>query len=147
MARSFQLAGLLRLRQIEKDHAASDLAAANAFRREVGERQARAIAALHAVPVEATDASTLFALAAARASSQSMLADLTALAVHAEAEAEQAQETFTEAKKRAVGLEKLEARHTAEVVAHDLGTEQAAIDEIATGAWQRERADERRSGA
>jgi flagellar FliJ protein len=148
MARSFQLAGLLRLRQIEKDHAASDLAAANALKRDTGERQARAIAALHAVPVEATDASTLFALAAARASSRSMLADLTALAARAETEAVDAHEAFAEAKKRAVGLEKLEARHAAALAASDLGSEQAAIDEIATGAWQRDRAAEgRRSGA
>ena len=139
MARAFALAGLLRLRQIEKEHAASDLAAANALRRDAGERQARAIAALHAVPAEATDASTLFAMAAARASSRSMLADLTALAAEAEAQAAVAQEAFTEAKKRAVGLEKLETRHRAEVVAGDLSAEQAAIDEIATGAWQRAR--------
>jgi flagellar FliJ protein len=148
MARTFPLAGLLRLRQIEKDHAASDLAAANALRRDVGERQVRAIAALHAVPVEAIDASTLFALAAARASSRSMLADLDALAAKAEAEAAEAHEAFTEAKKRAVGLEKLEARHASELAASELGAEQAAIDEIATGAWQRDRsADGRRSGA
>jgi flagellar FliJ protein len=139
MGRTFALAGLLRLRQIEKEHAASDLAAANALRRDTGERQARAIAALHAVPVEATDASTLFAMAAARASSRSMLADLSVLSARAEAEASAAQEAFTEAKKRAVGLEKLETRHREAVVAGDLGAEQAAIDEIATGAWQRAR--------
>ena len=139
MARGFALAGLLRLRQIEKEHAASDLAAANAFRRDVADRQARAIAALHAVPSEATDAGTLFALAAARASTRSMLSDLTVLAARAEGEAEQAQAAFTEAKKRAVGLEKLEARHDAEVIAGELGAEQAAIDEVATGAWQRGR--------
>ncbi|GAA2052093.1 hypothetical protein GCM10009820_09570 [Leifsonia soli] len=139
MARAFALAGLLRLRQIEKEHAASDLAAANALRRDAGERQARAIAALHAVPVEATDAGTLFAMAAARASSRSMLADLAALAAEREAEAAAAQEAFTEAKKRAVGLEKLENRHRAEVVAGELSAEQSAIDEMATGAWQRAR--------
>lgn len=139
MARAFALAGLLRLRQIEKEHAASDLAAANALRRDTGERQARAIAALHAVPVEATDAGTLFAMAAARASSRSMLADLAALAAEREAEAAAAQEAFTEAKKRAVGLEKLENRHRAEVVAGELSAEQSAIDEMATGAWQRAR--------
>jgi flagellar FliJ protein len=139
MARAFALAGLLRLRQIEKEHAASDLAAANALRRDAGERQARAIAALHAVPAEATDAGTLFAMAAARASSRSMLADLNALAAETEAQAETAQQAFTEAKKRAVGLEKLETRHRQGVVAGDLSAEQAAIDEIATGAWQRAR--------
>jgi flagellar protein FliJ len=141
MARTFPLAGLLRLRQIEKDHAASDLAAANAFRREAGERQARAMAALHAVPAEATDASTLFALAAARASSRSMLADLAVLGARAEAEAAQAQEAFTDAKKRAVGLEKLEARHRDGVAAGDLHAEQANVDEIATTAWQRARGE------
>ncbi|MBW8872714.1 MAG: hypothetical protein JF618_11360 [Leifsonia sp.] len=139
MARAFALAGLLRLRQIEKEHAASDLAAANALRRDAGERQARAIAALHAVPVEATDASTLFAMAAARASSRSMLADLAALAAERDDQAVEAQQAFTEAKKRAVGLEKLESRHRTEVIAGDLSAEQSAIDEVATGAWRRAR--------
>jgi flagellar FliJ protein len=138
MARTFPLAGLLRLRQIEKDHAASDLAAANALRRDVGERQARAIAALHNVSLEATDAGSLFAVAAARASSRSMLADLAALTERAESEAAQAQAVFSAAKARAVGLEKLETRHVAGVTAHDLTTEQAVIDEVATGAWVRE---------
>ena len=62
-----------------------------------------------------------------------------ALAEQAEEQAATAQAAFTEAKKRAVGLEKLENRHRAEVVAGELGAEQAAIDEIATGAWLRER--------
>lgn len=137
MARAFPLAGLLRLRQVEKDHAASDLAAANALRRDAQDKQMHAIAALHAVSAEATDAGTMFALAAARASSRSMLADLSVLAATVEAEAEQAQAAFTEAKKRAVGLEKLEARHSADLRVSDLGAEQAAIDEIATGAWLR----------
>jgi flagellar FliJ protein len=139
MARAFPLAGLLRLRQIEKDHAASDLAAANAFRRNADDRQARAIAALHNVSTETTDAASLFALAAARASSRSMLADLAALTERADREAAEAQAAFGEAKSRAVGLEKLETRHNAEITAIDLSTEQAAIDEAATGAWVRER--------
>jgi flagellar FliJ protein len=139
MARAFPLAGLLRLRQIEKDHAASDLAAANAFRRNADDRQARAIAALHNVSSETTDAASLFALAAARASSRSMLADLAALTERADREAAEAQAAFGEAKARAVGLEKLEARHNADITARDLSTEQAAIDEVATGAWVRER--------
>jgi flagellar FliJ protein len=139
MARAFPLAGLLRLRQIEKDHAASDLAAANAFRRNADDRQARAIAALHNVSTETTDAASLFALAAARASSRSMLADLAALTERADREATEAQTAFGEAKSRAVGLEKLETRHNAEITAIDLSTEQAAIDEAATGAWVRER--------
>lgn len=142
MARAFPLAGLLRLRQIEKDNAASDLAAANAFRRNADDRQARAIAALHNVSTETTDAASLFALAAARASSRSMLADLAALSEQADREAAEAKNAFAEAKARAVGLEKLEARHDADLRALDLSTEQAAIDEVATGAWVREREGE-----
>src|SRR3954470_21426887 len=123
MARAFPLAGLLRLRQIEKDNAASDLAAANAFRRNADDRQARAIAALHNVSTETTDAASLFALAAARASSRSMLADLAALSEQADREAAEAKNAFAEAKARAVGLEKLEARHDADLRALDLSTE------------------------
>ena len=68
-----------------------------------------------------------------------MLADLAALTERAEQDAAEAQVAFTAAKARSVGLEKLEGRHRAEVVAHDLTVEQAALDEAATGAWVRER--------
>jgi flagellar FliJ protein len=68
-----------------------------------------------------------------------MLADLAALAERVENEAVEAQAAFSAAKAKAVGLEKLETRHRAEVAALDLTVEQAAIDEVATGAWVRER--------
>ncbi len=141
MARSFQLAGLLRLRQIEQEHAASDLAAANARVHDAAARQARARAALREVPTEVTDAVSMFAVAAARASSRSMLADLTVLAAQRDSEASSAQAAYTAAKTRAVGLEKLEARHVADEVAEDLHREQTAIDEIATTSWRRATAD------
>lgn len=137
MARPFSLAGLLRLRQLQQQEAAGRLATANQRQRENAARQAGARAALAGTLSEATDASTLYAVAAARASARSMLTDLTALASAHETEAAQAREAFSAARKRSHALEKLEARHNLAAAAEDVKSEQTALDEIASTAWQR----------
>jgi flagellar FliJ protein len=55
----------------------------------------------------------------------------------AEDEAAEARSEYTEAKRRAVGLEKLEDRHDAEFEASVLRAEQGVLDEIASTAWHR----------
>jgi flagellar FliJ protein len=137
MARSFPLAGLLRLRQLQQDQAAGDLAAANARLRENGRSIAQARGLLGTTASEVSDAAALHALAAARASSRSMLADLQALEQLRRDEAEQARAGFQQARARAVALEKLEARHAVAAAAEELHGEQVALDEIASGAWHR----------
>lgn len=137
MARSFPLAGLLRLRRLQEESAAGRLAAANARLREAGEGQARMIQALAASPVAATDSATLRTLAAARSSSRAMLADLHALHAQSTAAAAAASTDFQLARAESVGLEKLEARHADEVAAEDLRSEQTVLDELAGTAWQR----------
>lgn len=139
MARVFPLAGLLRLRQLQQDQAASDLAAANARLRESSVRRDRARSALGATSADATSVEALYALAAARASTRSMLADLDALGRHHESDVQQAQAAFDAARANAVSLEKLEARHTDEVSRAEQHDEQVVIDEIASTAWHRDR--------
>jgi flagellar FliJ protein len=76
----------------------------------------------------------LRAIAAARASTRSMLTDLDALC-RAEAEAvETARSVYMTARTRSVGLEKLSDRHRTEWNAGQLKTEQGALDEIASSA-------------
>jgi flagellar FliJ protein len=75
----------------------------------------------------------------ARASSRSMLSDLAALSALAEADTAQAREDFQAARARTVGLEKLEEKHTAAVMAEDLRAEQIVLDEIASASWQRQK--------
>ncbi|MFJ4208330.1 flagellar FliJ family protein [Paenarthrobacter sp. NPDC089675] len=140
MNRQFSLAGLLRLRQAEQKAAESGLAAANMRSSSLRERRAEARTALGESADSAGsvgDSATLLAIAAARASSQGMLAELDALAALAETEAAAAQDGYTEARRRAVGLEKLESRHDAAFVAAELRAEQGALDEIASAGWHR----------
>ncbi|MCU1424394.1 MAG: Flagellar export protein FliJ [Microbacteriaceae bacterium] len=132
MARAFRLASLLRLRQVQQDQAASDLAAAHARAREATVRQNRTKAALGAAPTEPTSSSVLYAIAAARASSRSMLAELGAVAQREEAHVEAAAAAYAEARARSLGLEKLEGRHAEHQAATDLAAEQTVVDEIAS---------------
>jgi flagellar FliJ protein len=137
MARAFPLAGLLRLRRLQEDRAASELAQANGRVRDNDTIQTRARRTLEGFTSTATDVDTLRAIAAARASSTSMLADLSALdATHRQA-AQLAQGHFQRAKTQAVSIEKLSDKHVTEAHAEDLRVEQLALDEIASGSWQR----------
>lgn len=47
------------------------------------------------------------------------------------ADADRAQQDYTAARRAAVGLEKLEGKHTEQQAAEELRTEQNALDEIA----------------
>jgi flagellar FliJ protein len=139
MARSFSLAGLLRLRQIQQDQAAGDLAAANARYRESSARQRQATIALGATETEVENVSVLYAVAAARAASRGMLAELEALRAERGEHLAEASAAYTAAKARSVGLEKLEARHDETVATGDLAAEQGVLDEISSASWHRDR--------
>ena len=143
MSRPFSLAGLLRLRHLEQDQAAGDLSAANARLRAAASRIDETRAALDHLPMTPTGADTLYAIAAARASSRSMLAELAALETVAQRAAADAQHEFEARKAAAVSLEKLEGRHGAAADAEDLHAEQAVIDEIASTGWHRRRGEQR----
>ena len=103
MSRLFPLAGLLRLRHIQQDQAASHLAVATGHERENQFRQMRARTALGSTMSEVANMAALHAVAAARASSRSMLADLDAVAAQRRDEVEHAQSAFDAARARAVG--------------------------------------------
>lgn len=137
MARMFPLAGLLRLRQIQEEQAASDLAVANARARELRGRQARTRDALGASDIEVASTTVLYAVAAARASSRSMLAELDSLSCEHQPVLDQASEAFAEARARSIGLEKLAGRHQRQQSEEELQAEQAAIDEMASTGWHR----------
>ena len=139
MARLFPLAGLLRLRHLQQDQAAGDLAAANRRLKENAERRTRVRGALAGTATDVENTTALRAAVVARASSRSMLADLEALAIERLSERERAQAVFDAARAKSIGLEKLEEKHTAEVSAEDLHAEQAVLNEIASVSWHRER--------
>jgi flagellar FliJ protein len=132
MGRVFPLAGLLRLRQLQQDSAASDLAAANGRVRDNSVVQARARRTLGASSSQPVDIDAMRAIAAARSSSSSMLSDLGAMATQHRRSAEEAQSEYHAARAKTVGLGKLEEKHSALTAAGDLRSEQLALDEIAS---------------
>ena len=143
MSRPFSLAGLLRLRHLQQDQAAGDLAAANARLRATATRIDETRAALEHLPLNPTGADTLYAIAAARASSRSMLAELVALDGVAQKAAAAAQPDFEAKKAASASLEKLEGRHGAAEAAEDLHAQQTVIDEIASTGWHRRQGEQR----
>lgn len=138
MNRQFSLAGLLRLRQLQQDQAATGLARARSRSSSVRARESAARRELSATDDPISSSASLRAVAAARSSSHSMLADLQNLARLAETDEAAAREEFIAARTRSVGLEKLQARHDAEVNTEDLRAEQSALDEIASTMWHRD---------
>ncbi|MGO4121301.1 flagellar FliJ family protein [Arthrobacter sp. YAF16] len=138
MNRQFSLAGLLRLRQIQQDQAASGLARARSRSTSVRAREASARRQLSATDEDIVSSASLRAVAASRAASHSMLADLENLARAAETDEAAAREEFIAARTRSVGLEKLQARHHAEVNTAELRAEQSTLDEISSTIWHRD---------
>ncbi len=139
MSRQFSLAGLLRLRHLQQDEAAGQLASANARLDATSVQRNRARAALGATRSDASSTEALYAMAAGRASMRSMLSDLDSMLTQQHAEAEEANEVFNVARARAVALEKLEAKHLQAVMVEELRDEQNFIDEIASTAWRTDR--------
>ncbi len=138
MSRQFSLAGLLRLRQIQQDQAATGLARARSRSSSVRARETSARRQLAATDEDIVSSASLRAVAASRSASHSMLADLQNLARVAATDEAAAREEFIAARTRSVGLEKLEARHHTEVSTADLRAEQSALDEISSTLWHRE---------
>ena len=139
MSRLFPLAGLLRLRKLQQDQAALDLAEANARVAALEARHGRARTALGALGGSPQTIAALNALAVARSSSRSMLAELEALGRNHQETLGSAQSAFNAARAESVALEKLHERHAAALLAADLHAEQTVLDEIAGARWHRSR--------
>ena len=139
MARTFTLAALLRLRHIEQDSATGALSAANARLRDHQSRRARARIELGGTPTDPANAAALNAVAAARAASRGMLADLESLELHELGVVSTARQQLDAARARAISLEKLAEKHDQLAAAEDLRVEQTIIDELASTSWHRER--------
>ncbi|MDJ0378135.1 flagellar FliJ family protein [Cryobacterium sp. PH31-L1] len=139
MSRLFPLAGLLRLRKLQQDQAALDLSEANARVAALQARRGRARSALGALGNTPQTIAALNAMAAARSSSRSMLAELDAMGRNHQETLDSAQSNYNAARAESVALEKLHDRHAAAVLAEDLHAEQTVLDEIAGARWHRNR--------
>ncbi|HXD27154.1 MAG TPA: flagellar FliJ family protein [Arthrobacter sp.] len=132
MSRAFRLAGLLRLRESQEAQAAGRLAAANTGLREGHERVNRLRTRAQAAPTDVDSVAALQAVAAVRASTRGMLVELDGLVESLAHEADAARDTYRQARRDALVLQKLGERHQAALVADDLAREQAALDEVAS---------------
>jgi len=133
----FSLAGLLRVRRLEQDEATHTLARANLRLAESTARESQIRRKLGGAEDEVSSVEVLRAVAAARASSRSMLAELEAVSQSNRQAAAEARAAFAAARSRSKGLEKLEERHNLAVTRAELRTEQHALDEISSGARTR----------
>jgi flagellar protein FliJ len=127
----FSLAGLLRLRRLQEDQAAASLAHARRTVRDTSARIAAAHAELASADAKIATADELWAIAATRSSSASMLAELTELERVQAQEVERRAAAHTDAARAARGIEKLETKHAVAARTEDLRVEQLALDELA----------------
>jgi flagellar FliJ protein len=134
--KGFGLAGLLRVRQLEEQRAAAELAAAGGALDAVRGHRSRTRAALGSVAPGAVDAAALSAIVAARASAHILLGELASLHDHAERTAADARSAHHAARANARALEKLRTRHVESESARELRAEQSALDEIAIQGWR-----------
>ena len=135
MSAQFSLAGLLRLRKLEEDQRAAELNSAR-DRENVGlartRRIRRGLADGHEDP---TAHASLASIAAARASSATMLSELGELDRENAAEVEKAVDAHADAHRKTLGLEKLETRFAEKKLAEELRDEQLLLDDLSSRAW------------
>jgi flagellar FliJ protein len=128
---TFRLAGLLRLRKLQEDNVRAELARTRATELQRRRREQLVRNVLGESAVDATSAEAVQSIAAARASSSSMLGELDALLAGDAAAVAAAEAAHAVARARSVQIEKLEERHTARTRAEGLRAEQLALDEAA----------------
>ncbi|MCB2411332.1 flagellar export protein FliJ [Demequina sp. TTPB684] len=145
MNRNFALSGLMRVRELQEERAAADLARANKARLDA--QVARAVAeqslANQSFPADApadmyeerrahevaVSTPTWRAIVAARASATALLGEYNHAVYIASEAADAATGEWSEARMRAAMISKLKVKHLREVEAADLREEQIVLDE------------------
>jgi flagellar FliJ protein len=125
----FRLAGLHRLRRLQEDQAAAELARANAERRRAEERRAATAAR---IAEQALDPERFPVAVAGRAALFGLYAESTAYLALAAERADLAGSAWTEARRAVRMLDKLAERHEAAETAEELRAEQVLLDEAAS---------------
>ncbi|MDT0165141.1 flagellar FliJ family protein [Actinotalea sp. AC32] len=129
---AFRLAGLLRLRQMQEEQAAADLARANAARARAEERRRDTEAMLNDAGLpERSDELAWRAAVAARASLAGMLTESVLTVRSAAAVVDDANAAWSAARTLTTTLGKLEERHDREVRLAEDRAEQLVLDETA----------------
>ena len=131
--KAFRLDGLLRVRRVQEERTASVLASRTARLRDSEALRSRAMRELAAYGEPGTRLETLRAIAAARASSEAMLAELRRAGARLEDEVDEARIALGEARRRVRTLERMELAHVEAEQEAELKHEQNRLDEIASG--------------
>ena len=127
----FGLAGLLRLRKLKEERAASEMVRTRSRASELAQERHQLLDQLGDHGHDARDVRGIAAISAARASTSTMLADLEALVVSQQLLVAQAEQHHRAAMREVRTVEKLEERHVAEQRVTELRAEQTALDELA----------------
>src|SRR5215218_3154731 len=127
----FSLAGLLGLRRRQEDQAAGALLRARSRASELAAQRTGVRDAMLGQIEEVGSIEAMHAIAAARASTSSMLADLRTLEIDQDAEVERARAAHEQARAARTAIEKLETRHAEAERTAELRTEQAVLDDLA----------------
>jgi flagellar biosynthesis chaperone FliJ len=130
---TFPLAGLLRVRSAQERVAAEHASRARTNRVQAEAAEQQAVTSLADLSPQIDDASTLLAMAAARAAGRSALSDLQALTALRRDEEATAMASHVEARRELKGLERLEDTHRIESAKAELHAEQRVLDEVALG--------------
>jgi len=128
---TFRLLNLMKLRKLQEDGVRAELARARATETDRRRREQRVRGMLGDSAVDASSAEAVQSIAAARASSSSMLGELETLLAQDERAVFDAEAAYAEAKTRTTQLEKLEEQHVARQRRDDLRAEQTRLDEHA----------------
>jgi flagellar FliJ protein len=128
---TFRLLNLMKLRRMQEDGVRAELARARATETDNRRREQRVRGMLGDTAVDASSAEAVQSIAAARASSSSMLGELETLLAQDQQAVLDASAAYAEAKTRTTQLEKLEEQHAARVRKDDLRREQNVLDEHA----------------
>lgn len=134
MSAAFSLAGLLRLRRVEEDQRALELNSAR-DRESIGLARTRRIRnSLSDSPVDPDDFASLVSIAATRASTSTMLSELSEIDADAAAQVSAAVIAHADAHRKTLGLEKLETRFEAARLAEQQRAEQLLLDDLSSRA-------------
>ena len=128
--REFSLAGLLRLRKLQQDAAGGSLLRARSRASELAAQRTHVRDAMLGAGQDSDSISTMHAIAAARASTSSMLTDLSVLESEAQHGVDAALREHAIARRAVLSVEKLEARHREQARLEELRDEQKTLDEL-----------------
>lgn len=131
----FSLAGLLRLRKLEEDQRAAALNRARDHEQIGLARTRRIRTALSESPVDPENYSSIASIAATRASTANMLAEMSEIDKAAADQVAVEVAAHAEAHRRTLGLEKLEARFEENQKVEELRAEQLVLDDLSARAW------------